>query len=146
MPGILPTVDTLVAAVADYDVDRPLTMGIGAALEFWTPDATAMVQEPLGLRLVRRYEQSFNRDTDAERERGDGKSLVFRIADYGFPEGQLREDLAQKSLYLVFFNTPNEGYGFYEVNKVERPAESEAQIYTVIAQTRTFKQKYRGRA
>lgn len=145
MPGIFPVLDTLVAAVADLDVDRPLTMGIGAAIEFWTPDPAAH-DEPIGMRLIRRYERSFNRDTDAEIERGDGQSIVFRMADYGFPVGQLRGDLAQRDLYLAFFNTPNEGFGYYKVNKVEAPAESEAQLYTVVANTRTFKQTYRGRA
>jgi hypothetical protein len=143
MPGPLAKVDTVVEATAGLDVDRLLTMGPGASLELWVPDASAL-DEPIGMRLVRSYTRAFNRIVEDEEPRGDGRTVVFRLADDGFPEGQILSDLGQKGLHLRWV-TLDGPFEFCKVNDVTRPADSEAQVYTIVAQTRTFKTTYFGR-
>lgn len=142
MPGPMVAVETQTAAVG-LDVNRTLTLGVGARLEFYVPDQ----QAEGGMRLVRAYTSAFDRVPEAERERGDGRSVVFDIADV-FPAGQVAADLGQKDLYLRWVEFDAEGAElpseFCKVNEVPRPAAGTAQVWRVTAMTRTFKQTYFG--
>lgn len=142
MPGLLALVDTQVEAPL-LDVDRSLAWNSPAGglsvLELYVPDQTV---SGTGLRLVRAITRFFNRVTEDEGDAGaSGKTVVFRVADFGYSEGQLVTDLALKDLQVrwILDGVPSE---FCKVNEVTRPSEDVAQVYTVVAQTRAFKHTY----
>lgn len=145
MAGPLAAVGTITSAV-NLDVQRLLYMGQGAALELWTPDASQVVT--LGMRLVRRYEKSFNRVVEDESVHGDGAEIVFHIADYGFPVGQLKADLETPNLWVRYFTGtgPQDGpFGFYKVNIAPPVSPVREQVYVVVAMTKTLRKAFFGR-
>lgn len=134
MAGPLVEVDTTIRAI-DLDVQRGLYMGENVTLRLCIPDENSIG----GLGIIREYTEAFNRVTPAEKEIGDGVTVVVDLADI-FPQGQIAADI-EAAKFLQFVIEGEEGL-LYEINKTPAPAQNETQVWRITCATATFKKTY----
>lgn len=134
MAGPLAQVETLLAGI-NLDVNRQLYMGQNVTLRFLKPQTDGSG----GTVVVREYTTSFDRDTDAERERGDGSQIIVDIAD-SFPVGQLRADIAAAK--FIQFVVDGEESPVIEMDEVPAPAFNEGQVYRITCAVPVFKRNF----
>lgn len=136
MAGPLTEVKTTVAGVR-LDVKRELSMGAVVTMGLYEPDAA----EVGGVGLIRVYTNGFCRIPEAEREIGDGRTVIFDIADSeDYPVGQLQADLKTPDLLLLL--TEDGAQTWYSPTDTPKPAGNEAQVYRITCVERTMKQRY----
>jgi hypothetical protein len=127
MAGPLVNVKTITAGVR-LDVSRLLNTG-QQPLVFVVPDAT--LDPPW--REVKRLVKNFDRDSQAEVARGDGRTVVFQVADL---DGDMNEVIREADLHVLWEGT------YYKVGDVPSPASNEGQVFVITATTRTARKTY----
>jgi hypothetical protein len=136
MPGPLTEVKTEIAGIR-LDTKRELTMAEDATtFGLYKPDGS----EDEGVALIRAYDKGFCRIPEREKEIGDGRTVVFHIADsVDYPVGQLEDDLRAAKLVKL---TEDGQVKWYSVTGAPEPASNEAQLYEITCNIRTMRQSY----
>lgn len=126
--GPMVKVKTQTAAIP-LDVDRLLNMGSEKVLRFIIPDPTQFSK----WRTLLTLDTGWNRITPAERTAGDGREVIFRIADL---TGAVSNIIRTKDLYVELDDE------IYSIDDVPQVAPNVAQVYDITSKTRTLRNKY----
>jgi hypothetical protein len=134
MPGILADVKTSTRAIT-LDVKRLLVMGSDPSIGFYKADST----DPTGVVLLHQYTKGFSRVPEDEAEIGDGKTVIFDIADDKLPAGQLEDDIKDSDVIGV---TQDGATQWFSITSSAKPPEGLARVYRLLCAERTFKKRY----
>jgi hypothetical protein len=132
MPGPLVIVKNQVMANR-LNVRRQLYMGLNPLLRFCKSDQT----QTNGIAIIRQYDNAFNRVIEAEREVGDGVSVIVDIADI-FPAGQLGQDIEDAE----FITLVEDGVETAPFGDIDISFDSMTLTYRITANTEGIKQTY----
>jgi hypothetical protein len=132
MAGPMVQVKTQIAANR-LNIRRQLYMGLNPLLRFCKSDQTQVG----GVAIIREYDTAFNRAIEAEREIGDGVTVIVDITDV-FPAGQLAQDI-EDAQFITLVEDGNETAPYSDIDaKLDRMT----QTYRITARTEAVKQTY----